>query len=145
MYFYRLGYYSHEDSSDTTLLHENLYSKDELNELIAIAFAEVAVKENARTFKALPEYLKDAKSGGYIPYQNYSSVSHHVVKYMIEHQGFTRPYYTCEHFIDGWKDLLYCPYEDSDERFNKEELTLSKKIKEKWLQKFKWFPKKNEG
>ena len=140
MYFYRLGYYSYEDSSDTTLCHENLYSEEEFNDIIATAFAEISVKEAASAFKALPDYVKDAKSGHYIPHETYSDCSGQIVKRLVEKHGFYEPSYTCEHFVDGWKSLLNVK-EDSESKLSKNELGLHKKLKEKWLDKFKWLPK----
>ena len=146
MYFYRLGYWSYEDSSDTTLIHEHQFTDEEFHSMIKEAFINCTIQkiENLDSIM-MGRITSRAEAGMTVGFDTYSSVSNDVVEYLKENYGFDSPEYSCEHFVDGWTSFLQAINFGDDlstPHSYPEQYSMHLGLRSKFLEKFGWVPEK---
>jgi len=91
MYYYEIGYNSYEDSHYETLTHENEFTKDELEDMIAEGFKSLFPSACAQDLTYLYNFY------------TYDSVS--IYDWLISNKGFKKLVYTAVSGIFGWGNL----------------------------------------
>lgn len=97
MYLYRVGSWSFEGGPLETLAHDELFTKEELLELVSKIISNV-IKQDLNTPKQQRFYTCAnivAENFGYI-----------ITDTLIKEYGFYKPHFISEVVPFGWKDLL---------------------------------------
>lgn len=89
MYFYEIGYHSHEECPMDTIMHENEFSQEEFNEMVATCAAKAyKEKDQKRITEERFDYLMDR-----------------IIDFLSKDYGFQRPVITASFKPFGWSDM----------------------------------------
>lgn len=159
LYFYKVGYYSYEDSGDVSMSHSRKIPKREYRNMIVEATLELLLnrrdmvswldtdegdyhdyekkryekndrrKIDGKEYATLEEYLEDR---GYKQYSRFSDIYRAVANLMVELYGFEMVEYEQEEFVDGWGAIC-----DKDRSFGEDDILLNRIMKKFWARKNK--------
>jgi len=159
MYFYQIGFCSHENCS-ISLLHEKKYSKKEFNDLLIEATVELLLNKRnkyhmldfwdegeiddidicLKIIKENPIYLTEEldvktkedyiKKYGNRYWSNFKDIFDYVIDIIIEKYGFKKIKYTQSIWVDDWGEIV-----KNERSFGENDLILNKVREEYWKRK----------